>query len=501
MLNPSAVLIVLLSLQLNFIGSALSQETHLNEKPNIIFLLTDDQSTITMGCYGNDEVKTPNLDQLATDGMIFDRHYVTTAICMASRANIFTGLYEFRTGCNFTTGNLTRKLWESSYPMRFREAGYRTAFAGKFGIVIENEKQLPSQDFDLWGGGPGQTNYMTSRNPAMKKYAEAFPHSTLSYAAFSKDFIKQSVDENVPFCLSISFKASHRPVQPDPQFDAIYANTVFTKPKNYGRENGTHLAEQSKTGRQYPRFEEWGYSDDYVNVMRKYNQQIYGVDVAVGVIRAELKRQRIEDNTIIIFTSDNGFLCGSHGYGSKVIPYDESTRVPLIIFDPRHSSSGKRLRCNSLTGSIDLAPTMLELAGLDAPKNIDGVSLVPLLKSPTKPVRNSLSIMNFWGPATTHSFGVVTNSWKYLYWYSQENDMLATEELFDMNQDPGELKNAAYDDSNLETLNKMRKLYDEHLYEIKEKAVRPVYRQYKDLFDRKQTWTDKQEILDKAQRQ
>ena len=121
MLNPSAVLIVLLSLQLNFIGSALSQETHLNEKPNVIFLLTDDQSTITMGCYGNDEVKTPNLDQLATDGMIFDRHYVTTAICMASRANIFTGLYEFRTGCNFTTGNLTRKLWETSYPMRFKD--------------------------------------------------------------------------------------------------------------------------------------------------------------------------------------------------------------------------------------------------------------------------------------------------------------------------------------------------------------------------------------------
>ena len=501
MLKPSAVLIVLLSLQLNFIGSSLSQETKMNKKPNIIFLLTDDQSTITMGCYGNDEVKTPNLDQLATDGMIFDRHYVTTAICMASRANIFTGLYEFRTGCNFTTGNLTRKIWETSYPMRFREAGYRTAFAGKFGIVIENEKQLPSQDFDLWGGGPGQTNYMTSRNPAMKNYAESFPHSTLSYAAFSKDFINQSVNENVPFCLSISFKASHRPVQPDPQFDTIYENTVFTKPKNYGRENGLHLAEQSKTGRQYPRFEEWGYSDDYVNVMRKYNQQIYGVDVAVGAIRRELERQGIEDNTIIIFTSDNGFLCGAHGYGSKVIPYEESTRVPLIIFDPRHSSSGKRLRCNSLTGSIDLAPTMLELAGLTAPKNIDGISLVPLLQTPSKPVRKSLSIMNFWGPATTHSFGVVTNSWKYLYWYSQEKDMLATEELFDLNQDPGELKNAAYDDSNLETLNNMRKLYDKHLYEINEKAVRPVYRQYKDLFDRKQTWTNKQEILRKTPRQ
>lgn len=498
MLKPSTVLILALSLQLNFGGVVCSQDATLNKKPNIIFLLTDDQSTITMGCYGNDKVRTPNLDQLATDGVIFDRHYVTTAICMASRANIFTGLYEFRTGCNFNKGDLTRKLWETSYPMRFKQAGYRTAFAGKFGIQIEGEKQLPSQDFDLWGGGPGQTNYATARNPAIKQYAKTHPHSTLAYAAFSKDFIEQSVNAKVPFCLSISFKASHRPVQPDPKFDSVYENTIFPKPKNYGRENGLHLAEQSKTGRQYTRFEEWGYSDDYVEVMRKYNQQIFGVDVAVGEIRAALKRQGVENNTVIIFTSDNGFLCGSHGYGSKVIPYDESTRVPLIIFDPRHPSSGKRIRCDSLTGSIDLSPTMLDLAGIPEPENIDGVSLTPLLEAPTKPVRESLSLMNFWGPDTAHSFGVVTNSWKYLYWYSQEDDMLATEELFDMNQDSNELTNAASDDSNLEALNKMRNLYDQHLYEINDNAVRPVYRKYKDLFDRKQTWTDKKGILNKS---
>lgn len=498
MLKPVTVLVFALLSQLNFLSLTFSEDKLLDQKPNIIFLLTDDQSTITMGCYGNGDVKTPNLDRLAADGMIFDRHYVTTAICMASRANIFTGLYEFRTGCNFTTGNLTRELWEIGYPMRFKKAGYRTAFAGKFGITIEGENQLPSQDFDLWGGGPRQTNYMTARNSSMKKYADEFPHSTLSYAAFSKDFIDKSVSDNVPFCLSISFKASHRPVQPDPRFDSVYEDTIFTKPKNFGRENGLHLAEQSKAGRQYTRFEEWGYSNDYQQVMRKYNQQIFGVDVAVGEIRKVLKQRGITDNTVIVFTSDNGFLCGSHGYGSKVIPYEESTRVPLIVFDPRHPSSGQGLRCDSLTGSIDLSPTLLQLAGLVPPDNIDGVSLTPLLQSPTKLVRESLSLMNFWGPRTAHSFGVVTNSWKYLYWYSQEDDMLATEELFDMSSDADELANAAFDDSNLDALNKMRKLYDQHLYEINEKAIRPVYREYKDLFDRKQTWTDKKEILKKS---
>ena len=498
MLNPQTVLILAILLPVHFAGIGFSQISEPKKKPNIIFLLTDDQSTITMGCYGNRNVKTPNLDQLAADGVIFDRHYVTTAICMASRANIFTGLYEFRTGCNFGNGNLTRELWETSYPMRFRQAGYRTAFAGKFGIEIEGEKKLPSQDFDFWGGGPGQTNYATARNSSMKKYAAKQPHSTLSYAEFSKDFINQSVTDRIPFCLSISFKASHRPVQPDPKFDSVYEGVVFEKPQNYGRENGKHLAEQSKTGRQYPRFEEWGYADNYDSVMRKYNQQIYAVDVALGMIRSELVKRGVADNTVIIFTSDNGFLCGSHGYGSKVIPYEESTRVPLIIFDPRHPNSGKGLRCDSLTGSIDLSPTMLEFAGLPEAEGIDGVSLVSLLQTPTKPVRESLSLMNFWGPKSAHSFGVVTNSWKYLYWYSQENDMLATEELFDLERDANELTNAAEDDSNLETLNKMRKLYDRNLYEINEKAVRPVYRKYKDLFDRKRTWTDKAEILEQS---
>ena len=470
------------------------------DPPNIVFLLTDDQATITMGCYGNPAVKTPNLDALANQGLVFDRHYVTTAICMASRANIFTGLYEFRTGCNFTTGNLQPQQWTASYPMLLRAAGYRTAFAGKFGVTIEGQKSLPENDFDSWGGGPGQTSYQTAKNSSMAGYANEFPHSTRSYAAFSRDFIRQSVTDKKPFCLSISFKAAHRPVTPDPKFDDVYKDTVFEKPENYGRDKGTHLAEQSKTGRQYPRFEEWGYADDYNNVMQKYNQQVFGVDVAVGEIRAELENLGVEENTIIIFTSDNGFLCGSHGYGSKVIPYEESARVPLIIYDPRHPISGQGKRCSSLTGSIDLCPTMLAMAGLPVPKGIDGVSLVPLLVDPKSDVRESLSLMNFWGPATTHSFGVVTKKWKYLYWYSQENNMVATEELFDLKSDGNELTNAAGDEKNEAELNRMRSIYESHLYEIKEKAISPTYLKYKDLFDRKQTWESKSKLLNNKKR-
>ena len=135
-------------------------------------------------------------------------------------------------------------------------------------------------------------------------------------------------------------------------------------PSNYGREHGEHFSKQSKQGRQYVRFEEWGYHDKYDEVMATYHQQIYAIDVAVGMIREALEEQGVADNTVIIYTSDNGFFCGSHGYGSKVLPYEEASRVPLIIYDPRHPNSGKQLRCDALTGNIDFAPTILKLAGL-----------------------------------------------------------------------------------------------------------------------------------------
>ena len=120
----------------------------------------------------------------------------------------------------------------------------------------------------------------------------------------------------------------------------MYADKTFIKPKNYGREFGLHFSEQSRQGRQYERFTGWKYDSEYDAVMARYHQQVYGIDVAVGMIRDALKKYGVEQNTVVIYTSDNGFLCGSHGYGSKVLPYEESSRVPLIIYDPRHPVSG-----------------------------------------------------------------------------------------------------------------------------------------------------------------
>ena len=466
-------------------------------RPNLIFLFADDQNTLSVGCYGNKDVQTPQMDKLGEDGIIFDKHYNTTAICMASRANVLTGMYEYKTGCNFTHGNMKPEIWEQSYPVLLRKNGYLTAFAGKFGIEVEG-RGLPKEDFDTWGGGPGQTSYQTDRNKSIAHYAKKYPHSTLAYGAFGQDFIKEAKKSDKPFCLSISFKSPHKPAISDPRFDDLYKGKTFTKPANFGREFGEHMAPQSKTGRQYPRFTKWGYSDDYDTQMAIYYRQVYGIDVALGMIRQELEEQGLADNTVIIYTSDNGYICGSHGYGSKVLPMEESARVPLIIYDPRSKNSGKKLRCDRLTANIDFASTLLELGGVEIPKQVDGQSLLPLLEDPTTGGHEQISFINVFGPMSVQSLSCITREHKYSYWWFQNEKMKPTEELFDLINDPLELKNLAATEEPSPELLTMRKRYQTALSAWKENAV-PYndYTRQGTLFDPALSWTEKKPFLRK----
>lgn len=319
----------------------------------------------------------------------------------------------------------------------------------------------------------------------MRKYAEKYPHSTLSYGAFGQDVIRAAVEQKKPFCLSVSFKAPHKPAVPDPRFDEIYAGKTFTKPGNFGREFGEHMSPQSKTDRQYERWTKWNYDTDYDGEMAKYHQQVYGIDVAIGMIRDELKAQGVTENTVVIYTSDNGFICGSHGYGSKVLPMEESARVPLMIYDPRSPLNGKEIRCQRLTGNIDIAPTILELADLPIPSNMDGKSLLGLLQDPELGGHEQMAFINVFGRLPTHSLTCLTQQHKYTYWWFGNDKMSPVEELFDTTNDPLELQNLANDSNNVELIESMRKRYDLELTSWKEQAVQyNDYQRYGTLFDR-----------------
>lgn len=467
-----------------------------NSRPNIIVLLADDQCTYSMGCYGTPGVKTPNLDQLARDGMVFDRHYDTTAICMASRVNIMTGLYEFKAGCNFDSGNLLRRFWQQSYPVLLRQSGYKTAFAGKFGFLVSEEPDqrgvLPEQDFDRWGGGPGQTFYETAKNRSMAEYADEYPHSTLSYGAFARDFIRDAASMDAPFCLSISFKAPHHPVQPDPQFDEVYQGVHFEKPPNFGREFGEHLAAQSKQGRQFERFHSWNYSSDYQGVMAKYYQQIYAIDVAVGMMRQALNEHGMAHNTVILYTSDNGFLCGSHGYGSKVLPYEEASRVPLLVYDPRLPSDQRGQRCDALTANVDIAATVLKLAEQEPPAEMDGRDLSKLLRDPSATLHEYVPLINVWGPKQVHSLGIVTREGKYVYWPFAADGFQAAEEVFDMRGDRLETQNVIADPHSQAMVQKLREYYQSNLNNWRNHGV-PFhgYQRFAVIFDPSVSWSSK----------
>jgi arylsulfatase A-like enzyme len=275
--------------------------------------------------------------------------------------------------------------------------------------------------------------------------------------------------------LSISFKAPHKPATPDPQFDSVYAGATFTKPANYGRQYGEHFSLQSRQGRQFERFHSWNYSDKYDEVMATYYQQIYAIDVAVGMIRKAIQQAGVAENTVIIYTSDNGFLCGSHGYGSKVLPYEEASRVPLIMFDPRHSNSGRELRCDALTGNIDFAPTILTLADLPIPTQMDGKNLMTLYDDPAAEIHDSLPLINVWGPQPVHSLAVVTKDSKYIYWPYDQGDFKPTEELYDLRSDRLELTNLVNVPTSAGKLNEMRTIYDQWVADWKQSAV-PYHR-------------------------
>ncbi|MBU2939815.1 sulfatase [Lacinutrix sp. C3R15] len=490
---------------LSLIICTLTASGFAQKKPNIIFLLSDDQTSIATGCYGNDQVVTPNMDALAAEGVLFENHYNTTAICMASRAIILTGMYEYKAGCNFDHGPLTKDKFAKSYPVILREQGYYTGFAGKFGLAVSDGSStrhnswdaLPIDDFDNWAGGLGQTSYKTANNKYMAKYAEKYPHSTRAYAAWAEDFIIEAKETGKPFSMSISFKAPHMPFSPDQYFDYVYEGKKYKKPENYGAENATHLAAQAKSGRQYNGYTFWRDSEEsYQKTIKNYNQLIHGVDYALGMIRKTLEEQGIADNTIIIFTSDNGYSCGAHNMGGKVLPYEEASKSPLIIYDPRTPMEERGVRLDEITANIDMAPTILKYAGIEAPANMDGEDLSVLIEKPKKFKRETIALTNMWGHDETQAMGVVSKDWKYIFWNYEDDRMKPTEELFHIGKDRLEMTNKANDPSEEKQLQKMRSIYDEHLAKLKEEAITEhLYQKYAVLFDRNATAEEKKPYL------
>ncbi|QDU88935.1 Arylsulfatase [Pirellulimonas nuda] len=433
-----------------------------NVRPNILFMFTDDQPQNCLGAMGNDAIQTPHLDALARRGTLFNNAFVTTAICCSNRACILTGQTMDRHGIEDFKQPLSAEAFDQTYPALLREAGYRTGYLGKYAIgnPSGNTKplSLPADRFDAWYGFPQSIRFLQKVDGEPRYLTEVMTEKAIAFL--------QSNPAEQPFCLTVAFKEPHGPFNYfDPAAPNPYENVELPPSPTFNPEAFENQPEFIKTSLNADN------SRGYLNHPQRYQQElrtfyrtVTRADTAVGEILAALKRLKLDQNTIVIFSSDHGSLLGDHGLTGKWLMYENSIRVPLIILDPRNPSKNATQPRDQMALSIDLAPTMLSLAGIAPPASMQGRDLTPVLREPEAPLREDFYYRHVYTPdpprlSIAVTEGVRTQRWKYIRY--PETDPVY-EQLFDLEHDPLELKNLAEVPRHASQLEQLRTRCDAH---------------------------------------
>ena len=350
---------------------------------------------------------------------------------MASRATCLTGRTERSHECNFYYRDLAKAHWDESYPVLLRKAGYQTGFIGKFGVKVKGYSEgLPESDFDRFYAFQGQGSYF----PKGKKG----PHSSSGMADQAIDFLKKSQSRKQPFCLSISFKAPHLPLNPDPVYKDLYKNIIPYEPGPKPKNELAGLPSAYSDAAWYPRLV-WQSSMSSTSKRHEFIRGRYrliaGVDAAIGRIRTTLKEMGLSENTVIIFASDNGYFYGEHGLATKFYMHEESVRIPLIIYDPRLDAGRQGQFSSHLVSNIDIAPTICELGGITIPKTMQGRSLLSLINDSSSGWRDAVFCENIVKERRPMCDAIITRDWKYISLFEQEP---VQEELYHLKEDPYE---------------------------------------------------------------
>ena len=422
-------------------------------RPNIIFILTDDQRWDALGYAGNKVIQTPEMDKLAREGLYFKNAFVTTPICAASRASILTGMQERTTGYSFGVGNIKDPYMKVSYPYKMKNSGYYTGFYGKFGVRYDSIKTL----FDVSESYDRNENFKDKRGYFFKTLGKDTVHLTRYTAQKGMDFIEK-VPAGMPFCLSLSFSAPHaHDPAPDQYFwdesgDKLYQNMVMASPLMGEDKWFNDQPEYVRNGENRNRWH-WRYDtpEKYQHSIKGYYRMIAGIDLEIGKIRKLLKEKGLDQNTIIILMGDNGYFLGERQLAGKWLMYDNSLRVPLIVYDPR---AKKHRDIDDMVLNIDVTPTIFEFAGLNIPGEWQGRSMAGYAKggNPAKS-RSSFLCEHLWEAATIPpSEGLRTKEWKY---FRYRHDM-KHEELYNLVKDPLEKNNLVNETKSQQRLNAMR---------------------------------------------
>jgi arylsulfatase A-like enzyme len=452
---PTAVYFTMLLLLLNAgIAANPTAGTAGNSQPNILILYADDWRHDTLGVAGHPVVQTPVLDKLAAEGIRFTNNYVTTSICGVSRASLFTGQWMSR------HGNRSFKMWNTpwanTFPALLQENGYYLGHVGKW-----HNGKFPQAKFDFGRAYHGKHWYWVNKKD------EQQTHVTQRNENDAMEFLRQRPKDK-PFCLTVAFFATHaedgHPLQflPQPESLSLYAGIKIPVPANATRASWERLPDFFTSENEGRNRWRWRFDtpEKYQSMMKNYYRLATEVDTTSGRILAELAAQGVLENTLVIFTTDNGYYHAEHGLADKWYPHEESIRVPLIIKDPRMCSSLKNTTDASMTLNVDLGATILEAAGIAAPDSMQGRDLSPLYLAEEKPawrseffyehptLRNAEFI-----PA---SEALVRTDWKYFYWPEQD-----VEQLFHLATDPHEEEDLASNEAYFAQLKEMRQRFAE----------------------------------------
>jgi len=420
------------------------------KRPNIIFIISDSHRSEALGVAGNPFVQTPHLDKLANEGTRFENAYVTSAICMASRASFLSGQYMSRHMITDFATDFSDETLRNTYPLLLRSSGYQIALIGVWGVG----NNPPSTHFDHW-----ESNIPWRTQDGV--------HQTDNIVQRAVDFL-ENYQSAAPFYLSVGFSAAHEidPSNGNPatyevqeRYQNLYDGVLIPVPETAAPIYWNSFPDFFRTDQNIARARWQGFFSSpelFQKNARNYYSMVTGLDDVVGVLLEKLKDLGLDKNTIVIYTSDHGFSLNEHGLMGKWFAYEKSIRVPLIIYDPRNPKvQGKVAKQIAL--NIDVAPTILKLANVDVPSEMQGIDLIEMVSTNKK----SLNRKEFFyehgflgSPQLPESYAVVRMDIKYIYYPEHQ-----FEEVYDLKKDPNEKVNVANSPKYSEKVKELRRSY------------------------------------------
>jgi len=472
----------------------------MKKQPNILFIMADDHASKAISCYGHGINKTPNIDRIANEGMRFNHCYVTNSICTPSRASILCGTYNHVNGVMTLESKINKHI--PNVAKHLQTGGYQTAMIGKWHLG-EGTEHEPS-GFDFWSVLPGQGDYFDPEFIEMGEHIQVPGYATDIITDKSIDWLKQTASDK-PFFLMCHHKAPHRSWEPHPKYRDSYTEDISVPEsfsddyKNRAKaaqaakmrvhgdityfdlglvqpEGGSKVGEPSfvnSKDRKIPVPEDlsafklidkdtgetfvFETQDElayfkYQRYIKRYVRTIASIDESVGRLLDHLDKTGQADNTIVIYTSDQGFFLGEHGWFDKRFMYEESFQMPFLIRYPEGITANTI--SNEIISNVDFAPTFLDYANLPLPNYMQGTSFRPLLEENTPADWQDVAYHRYWMHSDEHHnayahYGVRNKRYKLIYWYNEGFDLPGTQpggeekewELFDCEEDPLELFN------------------------------------------------------------